>query len=78
MDLEGEVVDVHVYLVEARRRHGQAPGHQPVDPDHAAVAGLEGNLRRVYQTARAHVIRLGALANLARLDVGVDAAGPGQ
>ena len=34
VDLAGEVVDVHLHLVEARRRHVEA--QQTVDPDHAA------------------------------------------
>ena len=36
MDLTGEVIDVHLHLVEARRRHGEA--QQPVHPDHTAPA----------------------------------------
>ena len=66
MDLAREVVNMHLHLVETRRRHRQA--HQPVDPNHAAAARREG--QRVEQTARAHVVRFGALADLARPDVG--------
>ena len=60
MDLTGEVIDMHLHLVEARRRHGEA--QQPVDPGHPAPArGKRGGLD---QAARAHVVGLGDLADL--------------
>jgi len=70
VDLAREVVDVHLHLVEARRRHGQS--HEPVDPDHATPARRERE--RVKQTARSHVIGLGALADAARPHIGVNLA----
>ena len=70
MDLTGEVIDVHLHLVEASRRHGEA--QQPVDPDHAVPA--RGKREGMEQAALAHVVRLGALADLAGPHVGVDVA----
>ena len=71
MDLAGEVVDVHLRLLGARRRHGEA--QQPVDLDHVAPA--RGKREGMKQAARAHGVGLGALADLARPNVGVDVPG---
>ena len=56
----------HLHLVESCRRRGQA--EQPVDPNHAAPPRGQG--KWVQQTAGAHMIRLGALADLARANIG--------
>ena len=61
MDLAGEVVDVHLHLVEARLRHGEAK--QPVDPDHAVPARGKREGMEQATVTRAHVVGLGALAD---------------
>ena len=70
MDLTAKVVDVHLHLVEARRRHGEA--QQPVHPDHAAQA--RGKREGIEQGAPANEVGLGALADLTRPHVSVDVA----
>ena len=65
MNLARQVVDVHLDLVEAVRRHGES--HEPIHPNDAAPA--RGQRQRVQQAARAYVLRLGALTGVAGADI---------
>ncbi len=58
---------MHLHLIKPRLGEGQA--HQPVDPDDPAAAGRQG--KGVEQAAGTAVVGLGALADLARANVGI-------
>ena len=67
MDLARQVVDVHLHLIEPRFGEGEA--HQPVNPYDPAAASRQGE--GVEQAAGTAVVGLGALADLARANVGI-------